>query len=34
MRGEDREVFDNLVFVQVKFLSPDAGVKHFPQGSD
>lgn len=34
MRGEDRKVFDNLIFVQVNFLSPDARVKHMPQSSD
>jgi hypothetical protein len=34
MRGEDRKVFDNLIFVQVKFLSPDARVKHTPHGGD
>ena len=33
-RSEDREVFDNLISVQVKFLPPDARVKHIPHGSD
>ena len=27
-------VFDNLVFVQVRFLSSGARVMHFPHGSD